>query len=137
MKATAMSTPAVANTHTLWRDNLTSQGTEDRTVATVAPSPNSTSNEELVVERTPGERREAAGEVGSGEKEVRVPLSEERVQVEKKPVVNEEVRVGKRQVQETKRVSDTVRHEELREEHEGPVKDERLEETEKKKKRTA
>jgi hypothetical protein len=32
-------------------------------------------------------------------------------------------------VQETKRVSDTVRHEELREEHEGPVKDERLEET--------
>lgn len=53
-------------------------------------------------------------QVGSGDQEIRVPLSEERVRVEKKPVVNEEVRVGKRQVQQTKQVSDTARHEELR-----------------------
>ena len=55
------------------------------------------------------------------------PLTEERVQVEKKPVVNEEVRVGKRQVQDTKRISDDVRHEELRTETEGDIgKDEGL-----------
>ena len=83
--------------------------------------------EELVVERVPGEGREAGAQVGSGQKEVPVPLTEERVQVEKKPVVNEEVRVGKRQVQDTKRISDDVRHEELRTETEGDIgKDEGL-----------
>lgn len=75
--------------------------------------------EELVIERVPGEGRQATGQIGSGEKEVRVPLSEERVSVEKRPVVNEEVRVGKKQVQDTKRVSDSVRHEELRTDVEG------------------
>ena len=87
-----------------------------------------TTREELVIERTPGEGREAAGaEVGSGEKEIRVPLTEERVSVEKKPVVNKEIRVGKRQVQDTKRVSDQVRHEELRTETEGDVDKSELE----------
>ena len=80
--------------------------------------------EELVVERIPGEGREATGaDLASGQKEIRVPLSEERVTVEKKPVVNEEVRVGKRQVQDTKHISDTVRHEELRTDAEGDVDD--------------
>jgi uncharacterized protein (TIGR02271 family) len=88
--------------------------------------------EELVIERVPVEGREASGQVGAGEKEVRVPLTEEQVRVEKKPVVNEEVRVGKRQVQDTKKVSDTVRHEELRTEHEGDVKDEKLRDLDKK-----
>ena len=92
--------------------------------------------EELVIERVPGKGREASGQVGSGEKEIRVPLSEERVNVEKKPVVNEEVVVGKRQVQDTKRVADTVRREELRGEHEGDVTDESVRDLEKKK-RTA
>jgi len=78
--------------------------------------------EELVVERVAVEDREAgATEVGAGEKEIRVPLSEERVRVEKKPVVAEEVRVGKRQVQGTQRVTDSVRHEELRSEQDGDV----------------
>jgi uncharacterized protein (TIGR02271 family) len=62
-----------------------------------------------------------------------VPLSEERVSVEKTPVVNEEVRVGKRQVQDTKRVTDTVRGEELRGEHEGDRSDESARNIEKKK----
>ncbi len=79
--------------------------------------------EELVIERAPVERREASGQVGAGEKEIRVPLSEEQVRVEKKPVVTEEVRVGKKQVQSTKRVDDDVRHEELRTERESDVKD--------------
>jgi uncharacterized protein (TIGR02271 family) len=94
-----------------------------------------TTREELIVERIPGDGREASGtQVGSGEKEVRVPLTEERVHVEKKPVVNEEVHVGKRQVQDTKRVSDTVRHEELR--TEGDT-DEKVDRTKEKTRRTA
>jgi uncharacterized protein (TIGR02271 family) len=90
------------------------------------------SREELVIERVPVQGKEASGQVGAGDKEIRVPLSEEQVRVEKKPVVNEEVRVGKRQVQDTKRVSDTVRHEELRTEHEGDVDDESLRDLDKK-----
>jgi len=79
--------------------------------------------EELVVERVPVEGREAASaEVGSGEKEIRVPLTEEQVHVEKKPVVNEEIRVGKRQVEQSQRVSDNVRREELRSEEQGDVR---------------
>lgn len=77
------------------------------------------SREELVIERTPG-TGQATGEIGT-EEEVRVPLSEERVHVEKQPVVNEEVRVGKRQVQSNKQVSDQVRHEELRVDKKGEV----------------
>ena len=96
-----------------------------------------TTREELVVERTPGTGREAPGRVGSGEKEIRVPLSEERVHVEKKPVVNEEVHVGKREVQDTKRVSDQVRHEELRTETEGDVDKEQIERAKEKTRRTA
>lgn len=90
--------------------------------------------EELVIERVPGQGREADGQIGAGEKEIRVPLSEEQVRVEKKPVVNEEVRVGKRQVQETKRVSDTVRHEELKTEHERDLNDENLRDIDRKRK---
>lgn len=75
--------------------------------------------EELVIERNAVEGREAAGDIGMGEKEIRVPLSEEQVRVEKSPVVTEEVRVGKKQVQDTKRIDDTVRHEELRTEKRG------------------
>ncbi|HZQ20391.1 MAG TPA: YsnF/AvaK domain-containing protein [Terriglobales bacterium] len=76
--------------------------------------------EELVIERTPGSGRSATGEIGKDE-EIRVPLSEERVRTEKQPVVNEEVRVGKRAVQSTENVSDNVRHEELRVEKDGNV----------------
>lgn len=75
--------------------------------------------EELVIERTPASG-EPAGEIGT-DKEIRVPLSEERARVEKQPVVNEEVRVGKRQVQRTEHVSNSVRHEELRVDKEGEV----------------
>lgn len=71
--------------------------------------------EELVVERTPGDRHEVPeSQMTSGDKEVRIPLSEEHVRLEKKPVVNEEVRVGTRQVQTTERVNEPLRHQELR-----------------------
>jgi len=45
---------------------------------------------------------------------VRVPLTEERVNVTKTPVVTGEVSIGKREVQETEQVSETVRREEVR-----------------------
>jgi len=54
----------------------------------------------------------AGGTIGQNE-EIRIPLSEERVNVSKSTVVTEEVEVGKRQVAGVERVSDTVRHEEL------------------------
>jgi uncharacterized protein (TIGR02271 family) len=79
--------------------------------------------EELVVERTPGSGQPVSGGIGR-DQEIRVPLSEERVRVEKQPVVNEEVRVGKRQVQTSQQVSDKVKHEELRIDKEGEVKSE-------------
>jgi len=46
---------------------------------------------------------------------------EEQVTVEKRPVVKEEVTVGKRVVQDTKRVGGEVRKEEVRVEREGGV----------------
>jgi uncharacterized protein (TIGR02271 family) len=76
--------------------------------------------EELVVERVPASGQASAGEIGTDE-EVRISLSEERVRAEKQPVVNEEVRVGKRAVQNTENVSDNVRHEELRVDKSGDV----------------
>lgn len=43
---------------------------------------------------------------------IRVPVTEERVEVTKKPVVTEEIVIGKRTVQDTETVRDTVRREE-------------------------
>lgn len=70
--------------------------------------------EELVVERVPAQSGTAAasGAIGSSQ-EVRVPLSEEKVRVEKKPMVKEEVRVGKKTVQESRQVNEQVKREEL------------------------
>jgi stress response protein YsnF len=46
---------------------------------------------------------------------------EEEVDVQKRAVVREEVSVGKRKVQETEQVSDTVRREEARIDSQGDV----------------
>jgi uncharacterized protein (TIGR02271 family) len=81
--------------------------------------------EELVIERHAAEGNTPARGTLGGNEEIHVPLSEERVNVEKRPVVREEVEVGKRQVQDTKTVTDDVKHEELRVEREGDVKLER------------
>ncbi|HZQ25699.1 MAG TPA: YsnF/AvaK domain-containing protein [Terriglobales bacterium] len=90
--------------------------TENRTVDVPV------TREELVIERVAGSGApvEDTGEIGSGQ-EIRVPLTEERARVEKQPVVNEEVRVAKRAVQNTQRVSDDVKHEELRVDKDGDV----------------
>ena len=47
---------------------------------------------------------------------------EEQVHVEKQPVVKEEVTIRKRDVQDTERVSGTVRKDEVKVEKEGDVK---------------
>ena len=75
--------------------------------------------EEVVIERHAAAADEPAeGAIGEGE-EVRIPLMEEEVRVEKTPRVREEVSIRKRQVQDTARVSETVRREEARIESEG------------------
>ncbi len=76
------------------------------------------SREEVVIERHAVDRRPSEGQIGEGGT-IRVPLTEERVNVEKVPVVTEEVSVGKRAVQETQHVSDTVRREEARVDEQG------------------
>lgn len=53
------------------------------------------------------------------DEEIRVPVTKERVEMTKTPVVTGEVTVEKRTVQETQRVSETTRREELRVEQEG------------------
>jgi uncharacterized protein (TIGR02271 family) len=79
--------------------------------------------EEAYVERIPGDRQPDSHTLdeSAGEK-ISVPLSEEKVNVEKVPVTTEEVRVGKREVTENRQVSDTVRREEARIENEGDAR---------------
>jgi uncharacterized protein (TIGR02271 family) len=76
--------------------------------------------EEVVIERQAPTGEPAASDIRPGE-EIRVPVSAEQVSVEKQPVVKEEVTVGKRAVQDTKRVGGEVRKEEVRVEREGDV----------------
>lgn len=75
--------------------------------------------EEVVIERRPVRGRAAAGEVRS--EEIRIPVSEEKVNVSKETEVKEEVKVGKRRTTDTKTVGGTVRKERLRVEEEGDV----------------
>jgi stress response protein YsnF len=96
--------------------------------------------EELVIERHPVERKafdareggEAADpllqqlidrlrHMQSGEV-LRIPIVEEEVVVHKRPVVVEEVTLGKRLVQDTQTVKDTVRREEARIEEHGQAR---------------
>jgi uncharacterized protein (TIGR02271 family) len=74
-----------------------------------------TFHEVLFVQRRPvaDERTASTSPIDEAE-EIRIPLSEERVDVSKRTVVTEEVEVGTREVEGTEHVSDTVRHEELR-----------------------
>ena len=71
-----------------------------------------TRHEEVSVERVPVEG-EAASEARIGEDEVVVPVTEEEVVVEKRPVVKEEVRVRKDVVEDTEVVEEAVRREEV------------------------
>jgi uncharacterized protein (TIGR02271 family) len=67
--------------------------------------------EEVSIERRPVERRPSDEPISASSEELSVPVREEQVSVSKQPVVYEEVELGKRAVQETQHVSDTVRKE--------------------------
>lgn len=77
--------------------------------------------EEVYIERRPGSGQPADQPIGEGET-YRIPVREEQVTVEKQPVVKEEISLGKRQVQETKQVSDTVQREEAHIERTGDTR---------------
>ncbi|MGI2327890.1 DUF2382 domain-containing protein [Planococcus sp. YIM B11945] len=77
--------------------------------------------EEIYIERRPvNSDASSAGSTGSGISKdayqegdnIHIPLTEERVEVTKKDVVSEEIIVGKRKVQDTETVRETVRREE-------------------------
>lgn len=76
--------------------------------------------EEVVIERRPASGRASSADLRPGE-EVRIPVKEEQVRVEKEAVVKEEVRVGKRQVTETEHVAGDVKKEKVKIETEGEV----------------
>ena len=79
--------------------------------------------EDVSVERVPVEeesRREAASEAGGSEvgiqesdNEIRIPIIEEEIVVEKRPVVKEEIRIRKDVVQDEELVEEYVRKEEV------------------------
>lgn len=75
--------------------------------------------EEVVIERHAVSGRDASDQTLDDNEEIRIPLMEEEVDVQKRAVVREEVSVGKRKVQETKNVSETLRREEARIEADG------------------
>ena len=52
---------------------------------------------------------------------IRIPIREEQVVIEKRPIVTEELIVGKHTVQETRHLSETVRREVPHLEREGDV----------------
>lgn len=76
------------------------------------------SHEEVVIERRSVGDVPTDQPVGLDES-IRVPVSEEQVEVNKRNVVTGEVEVHKRDVQETEHISDTLRREEARIEKDG------------------
>jgi uncharacterized protein (TIGR02271 family) len=70
-----------------------------------------TRREEVSVERVPLTSETSGTTVGEGE--IRVPVTEEEVVVEKRPVVKEEVRIRKDVVEDTEVVEADVRREEI------------------------
>ena len=67
--------------------------------------------EEVIVDRHPVDRRPSDTPIAASDEMLRVPVHEEQVAVDKQAVVYEDVTVGKRAVQETQRVSDSVHKE--------------------------
>jgi uncharacterized protein (TIGR02271 family) len=72
-----------------------------------------TRHEEVSVERVPVEEGRHASNAEIGEDEVVMPVTEEEVVVEKRPVVKEEIRVRKDVVQDEEVVEEDVRREEV------------------------
>jgi uncharacterized protein (TIGR02271 family) len=77
-------------------------------------------HEEVYVEHRPGSGLPSDQPIGR-EETYRIPVYEEQVTTEKQSVEREEVSFGKRPVQETQRVTDTVQREEAHVEYTGDV----------------
>jgi uncharacterized protein (TIGR02271 family) len=77
--------------------------------------------EELVLERRSKDGRSL--EVLRGKQAIRIPVSEERVIVSKQTVLNEQVRVSRRRIEEKRIVSVPVKHEgvSIRQEGDAPI----------------
>jgi len=96
--------------------------TEERTITVTVQ------REEVVIDRfslraqdiPPGEPIGTLVELAVGET-IRIPIREEQVIIEKRPIVTEELIVGKHTVQETRHFSETVRREVPHLEREGDV----------------
>ena len=90
--------------------------------------------EEIVVERRSLDGVDYKGDLATyafgDQKEIRIPVSEEKVHIEKKVVPREEIRITKQRIIENEVVSEEVRHEEARIESQGRVmvktRDERI-----------
>jgi len=78
-------------------------------------------HEEVYVERRPGSGQPTDASIGDGSETYRVPVREEQVTASKQTVETGEVAIGKRQYQDTQRVSDTVQREEAHLESSGDV----------------
>jgi uncharacterized protein (TIGR02271 family) len=93
--------------------------TESRTVEVPV------TREEIVVERRPLEGAAQEGSLDTAgldsEKEIRIPVSEEFVHIDKKVVPREEIRVSKEKITDTKSVTEDVRHEEAHVDSDGRV----------------
>jgi uncharacterized protein (TIGR02271 family) len=76
--------------------------------------------DEVYVERRPVINGKYDGSPFTEDEIIRIPITEERIEVTKRPVVVEEVIIGKRKVQETKQVQDIIRKEEARIERSAP-----------------
>ena len=70
-----------------------------------------TRREEVTVDRVPVEGEASGAQIGDDE--VRIPVTEEEVVVEKRPVAKEEVRIRKDVVEDTQVVEEDVRKEEI------------------------
>jgi len=70
-----------------------------------------TRREEVTVDRVPIDSETSGAEIG--EDEVSVPVTEEEVVVEKRPVAKEEIRIRKDVVEDTETVEEDVRREEV------------------------
>jgi uncharacterized protein (TIGR02271 family) len=75
--------------------------------------------EELVIERRSADGKSV--ELLHGQNQLRIPISKERVIIKKEPVISEVVTIRRRTIGETKKISEMVRHEDLRIDGEGGV----------------
>ena len=78
-------------------------------------------HEEVYIERRPGSGQASDAPIGNEGETYRVPVREEQVTASKQTVETGEVAIGKRQFQDTQRVSDTVQREEAHVEGSGDV----------------